>query len=277
MMLMALGGCRSDAQAPLNAATANDKKEGVDFLVAVNKEHFVLRLVKSEQIEIARARVKSTKPQGIVSGNLVEGDGGFNRDDAAKRKWSWHLDPKSVTFPQLVMEVCDGRPSDVEGNKDHWIKDIKRYCPWGAKIELELPDGAGSTSADWRYRQHFANGGSWDANQDGCKVRWCAGKDRNHKIGWEANGAQRLLNQGHGSVAFVYFGERDYSKATLKPHYFRLPANGQPAHTSSKLEARLTTEDILSCGTSRAISYEAGDPNSGGGLTPTTSVGGGGR
>ena len=140
LMLLSVGGCATDAPSIEGAAAASDDvAHGVDFVVAVNDQHFVLRLVKPADIALARARIKGTARQGIVSGKLVDGDGGFNRDDAGKRKWSWHLDPESIQFPQLAMEVCDGRPSDVEGNKEHWINDIKRYCPWGAKIEAELP------------------------------------------------------------------------------------------------------------------------------------------
>jgi hypothetical protein len=111
----------------------------VDFVVQVVFQSFVIRLVRDDQIAIARARVNKFQKQGIVSGKLLAGDGGFNRDPNNSKKWSWRLDPESIHFPQWSMEVCDGKPSDVEENVDHWVNDIKMYCPWSAQIIRELP------------------------------------------------------------------------------------------------------------------------------------------
>ncbi len=117
---------------------ADQRIVSVDFVVRVNNENFVVRLVKPDQIAVARARLNGTKPQGIISGHLVNGDGGFNRDPDSNTHWSWHIDPNTVSFPQIAMEVCDGRPSDVESNKSHWITSVKMFCPWSAKVIREL-------------------------------------------------------------------------------------------------------------------------------------------
>jgi hypothetical protein len=109
-----------------------------DFVVQVNQEVFVLRLVDPKSVSLARSRVSGATPQGIISGKLADTDGGFNVDPNSQKSWSWHLIPETVNFPQLSMEVCDGRPSDVENNKQHWLIDVKMYCPWQAKIIREL-------------------------------------------------------------------------------------------------------------------------------------------
>jgi hypothetical protein len=44
--------------------------------------------------------------------------------------WSWHL--VDVEFADATIELCDGRPSDVE--KDGPAYGGGRYCPWGATI-----------------------------------------------------------------------------------------------------------------------------------------------
>lgn len=173
--VMLVAGCASQG---LRLATAPSAEGPADFLVDVNGEKFVLRLIAAEQIAVARARASGTQPQGIVSGTLIEGDGGFNRDVAADRMWTWHLDPRSISFPQVAMELCDGRPSDVKRDRAHWINDVKRFCPWGAKIERELSGGGA-----WRYDQDFTKPSGWDDEHDGCKVRWCADKDWNSKAG----------------------------------------------------------------------------------------------
>lgn len=114
-----------------------------DFVVQVNQEFFVLRLIDPKSVMLARKRISGAAPQGIVSGKLADTDGGFNVDPDSKTAWSWHLIPETVKFPQLSMEVCDGRPADVENNKQHWLNDVKMYCPWQAKIlrDLAAPSG----------------------------------------------------------------------------------------------------------------------------------------
>lgn len=136
-MILVLGG--SSIVLFVGCCTSNPSREATDtqaadFVVTVNREAFVVRLVKPEQIAIARARADGSKPQGIVSGKLADGDGGFNRNPSSNKRWTWHLIPESVSFPELAMELCDGRPSDVEANKSHWLNDIKMFCPWSAKI-----------------------------------------------------------------------------------------------------------------------------------------------
>jgi len=111
----------------------------VDYWVQVNDEAFVVRLVTPEQIAHADARIAGTESQHTISGKLIDGDGGFNTDPSRNKKWSWHLAPESVSFPQITMELCDGRPSDVEGNKTHWINDVHMYCPWAAKFIRKMP------------------------------------------------------------------------------------------------------------------------------------------
>ncbi|MFQ5871053.1 MAG: hypothetical protein ACE5IB_02685, partial [Candidatus Geothermarchaeales archaeon] len=59
---------------------------------------------------------------------LVRGDGGFNSP------WSWHLDPDTVSMTEFSVEVCSGRPSDVESDMDYWVDTVGSFCPWSAEI-----------------------------------------------------------------------------------------------------------------------------------------------
>lgn len=232
-----------------DAAAAS--KTSADFLVGVVGEHFVIRLTKPELIEIARARIKGTKPQGIVSGRLIESDGGFNAGNGGKN-WSWHLDPDSVQFPQLTTEVCDGKPSDVESNKDHWINSVKMFCPWNAKIEREV--SSQTAASDWEYHQDFTKGAGWDADIDGCKVRWCDGKDWDGKAGCDANGALRLIKKGNETVVFVDFGEQKFTQASIKLKYFHIQLDGDVENSAdSKLQYRQGKDDAPSCATTKGI------------------------
>ncbi len=49
--------------------------------------------------------------------------------------WSWHLE--DVEFAELTIEVCDGRPSDVE--REGVSFGGGRFCPWAARVlSIEL-------------------------------------------------------------------------------------------------------------------------------------------
>jgi len=91
-------------------------------------EHFRIGLTSEAQIAQA-ATLLASGAENNVHGTVRRGSGRFNAP------YSWHLDPESITFPDLTMEVCDGRPqSDVESDVDYWVDTVKYYCPWGAKI-----------------------------------------------------------------------------------------------------------------------------------------------
>ncbi len=64
----------------------------------------------------------------IVSGRLLEGSGGFNQP------WSWRLDPDSVRFADVTIELCDGCPSFVESDLEYWLGTVGRYCPWSTEV-----------------------------------------------------------------------------------------------------------------------------------------------
>ena len=44
--------------------------------------------------------------------------------------WSWHLE--DVTFAEVAIELCDGRPSDVERAGIQFGGG--RFCPWNATV-----------------------------------------------------------------------------------------------------------------------------------------------
>jgi hypothetical protein len=55
---------------------------------------------------------------------VVRGD-----DGGVNTGFSWHIDPASLEFADMTIEVCDGTPSDVERGM---ISD--RFCPWSAEV-----------------------------------------------------------------------------------------------------------------------------------------------
>ena len=97
--------------------------EAAEFVVDVSGERFVLRLTDPATIRAAEDNRLGRNSQFPI-GPLRAGNGGFNQP------WSWHFDPAETRFADVAMEICDGRPSYVEGH----LQDYPSYCPWGARV-----------------------------------------------------------------------------------------------------------------------------------------------
>ena len=117
-MLGALTACNDSGTEPGDSAT---------FTVQVSGEQFKVRVEGQAAIAGLRARLDAGTT-GVISGKLVRGNGGFNTT------WGWHLEPSSVTAPDLAIELCDGRPSMVQADLDYWMASVKQFCPWGATV-----------------------------------------------------------------------------------------------------------------------------------------------
>jgi hypothetical protein len=115
-----------------SAACDNDPTYPDDMAVfeieVAGGERFHIGLTQSAEIARASALLASGA-ENNVHGTLRRGDGGFNSP------YTWHLEPGSVTFPDLSMEVCDGRPqSDVQSDVSYWVDTVRYYCPWGVRV-----------------------------------------------------------------------------------------------------------------------------------------------
>lgn len=111
-------GCGSDPALPV---------EGALFVLEVSGEEFRALVTDQDAVVALEAR-RAEGTEGVVSGTLAPGDGGFNGP------WSWHWDPGSVHVADLSAEVCDGRPSMVEDDLSYWLGTVKQFCPWGARV-----------------------------------------------------------------------------------------------------------------------------------------------
>lgn len=115
--------------------TSDTESEGAIFAVracqgsgvAPSGETFHVRITDPDVIEEAERLIESEE-QRIISAPLRRGDGGFNEP------WSWHLDPDSVEFADLTIELCDGCPHMIEEDLDYWIGTVGRYCPWSTEL-----------------------------------------------------------------------------------------------------------------------------------------------
>jgi hypothetical protein len=87
-------------------------------------ETYKIELTTPELQEHAQQLLDGEDVASIPNGVVVRDDPGVNAP------WSWHIDPATLEFADLTVEVCDGLPSYVEEE----IVTSDRYCPWSAEI-----------------------------------------------------------------------------------------------------------------------------------------------
>ena len=112
-MTGAAAGCGGDTNAPSPARTATVQVSGETYRIALTTPELVAAA------EAAKAGVGRRIPNGrIVMGTDVN------------TGWTWHVE--DVQFADVTIELCDGRPSDVE--RDGTRFGGGRFCPWGAIV-----------------------------------------------------------------------------------------------------------------------------------------------
>jgi hypothetical protein len=87
-------------------------------------EEYRILLTDADDIAIAQRLLAGDEAASIPSGLIVRGQTGVNTG------YSWSIDPGSVEFADMTIEVCDGLPSHVEDG----TLEGDRYCPWSAEV-----------------------------------------------------------------------------------------------------------------------------------------------
>jgi hypothetical protein len=95
---------------------------GAIVTFAVGNETFRVWLTSDEQIAAARLAEIGGRAR-IPNGRIVAGA-------QVNTGWNWHLE--DVEFAEFTIELCDGRPSDVERERTSFGGG--RFCPWTATI-----------------------------------------------------------------------------------------------------------------------------------------------
>lgn len=105
---------------------------GVVVTFRVGSEEYRILLTDPADIAIAEQLLAGEEAPRIPSGVIVRGgDGGVNTG------YSWHIDPDTVEFAELTIELCDGLPSYVEDGS----LSGDRFCPWSAEVIAIEPAG----------------------------------------------------------------------------------------------------------------------------------------
>ena len=90
--------------------------------LSVGSETFRVALTTADQVAAARAAQSGGRAR-IPNGRVVAGT-------QVNAGWSWHLE--DVTVAEAAIELCDGRPSDVERSGAQFGGG--RFCPWSATV-----------------------------------------------------------------------------------------------------------------------------------------------
>ena len=117
--------------------TANDQPGTAYFKVAgaTKADTFVIALTDPATIAEARAMASGQAPSRHVTGLVVAEAVPYNAP------WSFHLDPGSISFAEMSIEVCDAATSYVEAH----LAEVggaflpgRRWCPWSSRVIAEV-------------------------------------------------------------------------------------------------------------------------------------------
>jgi hypothetical protein len=111
---LAMPGCQKAATSPSPTSAL------VTFRVV--NETFKVLLTDSAVIDLAR-RSQAGNVKRFPNGRIVSGSD-------VNTGWSWHL--VDVEMVEVSIELCDGRPSDVERAGVSYGGG--RFCPWSATV-----------------------------------------------------------------------------------------------------------------------------------------------
>lgn len=103
----------------------------------ITGSRFIIKLVNPEQIDHARELASGgTADMPHVVGRIVKRPAPYNPE------WNFHLQPESIRFFDVAIEVCDATIPYVEDHLDEaggaflpgYI-----WCPWSSRLVREVP------------------------------------------------------------------------------------------------------------------------------------------
>ena len=101
---------------------------GILVTFQVIDETYSIFITKKDTIEQVFAVQRGESNATIPSGRIVRGVVSYNQP------WNWHIDSEEIGMAEFTIELCDGKPSQVEANLNYWVDTVGRFCPWSARI-----------------------------------------------------------------------------------------------------------------------------------------------
>jgi hypothetical protein len=116
--------------APPPRATPPVLRGGILATFDVVGEDFKVWVTNPATIQQILDLQSGTSDANIPSGRILRGPGKAKHN----APYTWHLDPQDIDMAEMTIEVCDAEPSYVEQNVAEFVDNVKRYCPWSAKL-----------------------------------------------------------------------------------------------------------------------------------------------
>jgi hypothetical protein len=111
-------------------------EDGIFFEISdISSPPFVILLKNEDDIQRARNMLDGIEPNLSIIGTIVKEKKYYNRN------YSYHIDPKTIGFFELAMEVCDATFNYVENNLSEVGGSFlpnNVFCPWTSHITREL-------------------------------------------------------------------------------------------------------------------------------------------
>ncbi|HEX2282869.1 MAG TPA: GerMN domain-containing protein, partial [Thermomicrobiales bacterium] len=115
---------------PFPSGQIGELEGGVLATFDVAGEHFNVWVTNETTIDAILALEADPSLGTFPNGPILNGPGEADHN----LPWSWHLDPEETEMVEVAIEVCDGRPSFVEGEVEYFVETVGHYCPWGAEL-----------------------------------------------------------------------------------------------------------------------------------------------
>jgi hypothetical protein len=135
LMIVMMYSCKKEsAPAPLHYYEVGFKNETTDwrdssFVVATSDTALISKIQAQLALPVAQRQ--------LVSGRLIAGNGGYNKNST--HFFKWRLKENDWDLADVSIEISDGRPyNDVDINLSYWLNTVKRFSPWGSYIKKEI-------------------------------------------------------------------------------------------------------------------------------------------
>ena len=86
---------------------------------------------------IAKAFSQLAIPEPHVRSLFINGEIQYGTETNNPR-YTWHFVTNAWDLVELAIELCDGRPDDVENAKQYWIETVGSFCPWSSYLVREI-------------------------------------------------------------------------------------------------------------------------------------------
>lgn len=101
-----------------------------------SKKEFIIRLTNEQRIAEARRILSGEETMSThVMGRIRKRKADYNPD------WDFHLDPDTITFFTVSIEVCDSSIDYLNDNLDEACGAFLPgciWCPWSSRLTREL-------------------------------------------------------------------------------------------------------------------------------------------